>query len=534
MKNIEIPLTHERNVAYRLFEILPGFLSWSLLLLPVLLSRVDVNLAAFFVIAYLMLWFVKSIGLNIRALEAYHKMNIFMKMDWLELLDDIRTPQRVLDAQPVERPNWHINNLRRFAAAEKSEQVDRVIHAIIIALYNETEDVLEPTIQTVLRSNFDLNRVVLFLAYEGRGGPATEALVNTLVERHGSKFKHMEAVKHPDGIPNEIRGKGGNITFAGRRLAEWVRSESINPKDVVVTTLDSDNRPHPNYLAALTYNYVLCAEPHYSSFQPVAVFTNNIWDAPAPMRVIATGNSFWMMVQALRPHMLRNFAAHSQSLSALIDTDFWSVRTIVEDGHQFWRTYFRFDGKHEVLPILLPVYQDAVLASTYRKTLKAQFVQIRRWAWGASDIAYVAKKGFLTRNSINKFSLFAKFMRLVEGHISWATAPLILAFSGLIPGFVSPNASYSIVAIKLPLIASNIQRIALVGVFLTLFLSFKMLPPRPERYKRHRTLLMVIQWVYMPITTICYSSFAAIYSQTRLMFGRYLDKFDVTEKAVKK
>jgi hypothetical protein len=39
--------------------------------------------------------------------------------------------------------------------------------------------------------------------------------------------------------------------------------------------------------------------------------------------------------------------------------------------------------------------------------------------------------------------------------------------------------------------------------------------------------------VYLPITTIVYSSMAAINSQTRLMFGWYLGKFDLTEKAVK-
>jgi hypothetical protein len=38
----------------------------------------------------------------------------------------------------------------------------------------------------------------------------------------------------------------------------------------------------------------------------------------------------------------------------------------------------------------------------------------------------------------------------------------------------------------------------------------------------------------MPITSIGYGSAAAFYSQTRLLLGKYLDKFDVTEKAVKK
>lgn len=45
---------------------------------------------------------------------------------------------------------------------------------------------------------------------------------------------------------------------------------------------------------------------------------------------------------------------------------------------------------------------------------------------------------------------------------------------------------------------------------------------------------MILQWVYLPVTTILYGSTAAFNSQTRLMFKRYLTKFDTTEKAVKK
>ena len=41
-----------------------------------------------------------------------------------------------------------------------------------------------------------------------------------------------------------------------------------------------------------------------------------------------------------------------------------------------------------------------------------------------------------------------------------------------------------------------------------------------------------MQWALTPVTGICYGSTAAFYSQTRLMFRRYLTKFDVTEKAV--
>jgi hypothetical protein len=166
-------------------------------------------------------------------------------------------------------------------------------------------------------------------------------------------------------------------------------------------------------------------------------------------------------------------------MEALIDTDFWSVRTIVEDGHQFWRTYFRYDGKHEVYPIYLPIYQDAVLAEGYRRTLRAQFIQVRRWAWGASDIAYVVKKGYLTRNKLPRYDLAAKLFRLMEGHLSWATAPIILTFSAFVPILFNPQ---DIAANQLPNIASRIQTLAMAGLAITMFLSFKALPPKPARY----------------------------------------------------
>ena len=44
------------------------------------------------------------------------------------------------------------------------------------------------------------------------------------------------------------------------------------------------------------------------------------------------------------------------------------------------------------------------------------------------------------------------------------------------------------------------------------------------------TLWMILQGFLMPVNSICYGSAAAVYSQTRLALGKYLDKFDVTQK----
>lgn len=527
MTDIEIPYAKDRGARYRFFEMLPGLLSWSILLFPFILSQISPSLTVFFIIAYLLLWFTKAIGLNIRVLQGWRAMQQHQKLNWSHLIEELEAGE-VSDPH-AQRPKWHYQNLLRLQVQPAPVKPSELIHAIIVATQNESREVLEPTIQAVLDSHYDMKKVIFVLAYEERGGPAVEEQARLLVDDYRDKFLHTMSVKHPNDIPGEVSGKGGNITYAGRMLKTYLETENIDPINVVVTTLDSDNRPHPYYLAALSYTYCVCPDPVRISYQPIPMFTNNIWDAPAPMRVIATGNSFWMIVVALRPHILRNFSAHAQSMQALIDTDFWSVRTIVEDGHQFWRTYFRYQGQHEVYPILLPIYQDVVFAGTYRKTLRAQFIQLRRWAWGASDIAYVAEKGYFTKNKVSRVDLTFKFFRLLEGHISWATAPLILAFSAFIPLLFNPE---DFAANQLPIIASRVQRIAMIGILITLYLSLKALPPKPKRYKAHRTLFMVLQWVYLPLTSIFYASFSALYSQTRLMVGKYLDKFDVTDKAV--
>jgi len=118
---------------------------------------------------------------------------------------------------------------------------------------------------------------------------------------------------------------------------------------------------------------------------------------------------------------------------------------------------------------------------------------------------------------------------LLESHVTWAVAPLAIAFSAFIPALFHPK-DYA--AVQLPIVASRIATIALIGIFATLFISLKTLPPKPARYRHHRTFFMLIQWVYLPVTTVLYNSMAALYSQTRLMFGWYIGSFDVTEKAI--
>lgn len=535
MTDIEIPIG-KKTAKYRFFEMLPGLLSLTVIALPIVLSFFSPLLAAAFVLLYIITFFVKAVASAARTIQGYNTVQKAQNVDWRQRLADLEHPAHALQstADFGWRHKTHLRNLDYQANTKETLKPSQIYNAVIIATYNETEDILRPTIEAVLASDYDKKNLIIVIAYEERGGPATEALAKKLVKEYGDQPFAMMAFKHPPDLPNEVVGKGGNITWAGKQLQKWLKKQKIDSNDVIVTTLDSDNRVHPKYFAYVTYEYIVTPDRRLSAFQPIALFLNNIWDVPAPMRILATGNSFFNIVNSQRPHMLRNFAAHSQPMAALEDTNFWSTRTIVEDGHQYWRSYFTYDSTYEVLPIYVPIYQDAVLAEGYWRTFRAQFIQVRRWAYGASDVAYVADKAFRKGRTVPFFDVFGKFVRLLEGHVSWAAASIVLFFGAWTPLLLNTESSRSIVAHQLPVVASTIQQMAMVGLLVTVFLTMKMLPPRPKRYKRRRSVLMVVQWVLMPFVTLGFGSASALNSQMRLLTGRYLDKFDVTEKAVKK
>jgi hypothetical protein len=123
------------------------------------------------------------------------------------------------------------------------------------------------------------------------------------------------------------------------------------------------------------------------------------------------------------------------------------------------------------------------------------------------------------------------FIRALDGYVTAACVSILVAVGGWVPLLINNQAYRDMVAHQLPDVISTVQQIALIGLVVMVFQSFKLLPPRPERYKRHRTVGMVLQWVLMPVTAIAYLSFAALNAQARLFFGRYLMKFDVTAKA---
>ena len=538
-KNLEIP-QGKRTKLYRFLEILPGAISYGAIILLFVLSLVNPVLGAIYLFIIIASTLVKAIGVAYRTIQGYEVIKRASRVDWRQRLEDLENPHDAYERlSGRENKSYHysehLENLKIMAAIESDyPKPSSIYHAVIMTAYNEGPEVLGPSIDAIVKNTFPNNHIIFVLAYEERGGETIEKTVKQLRSKYKGVFKDFLLIKHPSDLPGEVIGKGPNLTYAGYALANYVKAKHIPIKNVIVTSLDSDNHMAPKYLDSVAYEFITHPNRQHLSYQPVSLFMNNIWDAPAPTRIIAVSNSFFNVITTMRPHLLRNFASHSQPLQALEAMDFWSKRTIVEDGHQYWRSLFFFNGDYSVIPIRIPIYQDAVIDETFWKTVKAQFVQVRRWYYGASDIAYVGSKLFVRREKrlVPFWQLFPKFWRLLDGHVTLAILAPIVAFGGWVPMIMNISA-HSMITYNIPNIVSIVETFASIGLIVSVLVSLKMLPKRPAKYKKGRNFLMIIQWILMPITSIVYQSLAAFYAQTRLMLGKYMEKFDVTKKVVK-
>ncbi len=542
-RSLEIPLG-KRTKKYRFLEILPGVISYGGVILLFVLSYVSPIAGAIYLLFVISTTLIKAIGVAYRTWDGYETVKAAEQVDWKRRCEDLENPHEAYERLHNKTSDEyhfanHVYNLRKITsdadAKHKYLKPSEVYHAVIMVAYNETMETMKPSIEAVAASDWPNEKIIFVLGYEERGGEEIEQTAKELKKLFKDVFKDFIIVKHPDGVKGEITGKGPNLSNAGEALSKYIVQKHINREKVIITSIDSDNRVHPKYLNNVAYEF--CVRDRETrqrrSYQPVCLFTNNIWDAAAPMRVIAVSNSFFNVIQTMRPHILWNFASHSQPLAAIEDMNYWSRRTIVEDGHQYWRSYFYFRGDYDTVAIRVPIYQDAVMDENIPKTLKMQFVQLRRWAYGASDIAYVGNLLFDKNREVPFMKTFRKFVRLFDSHITRTMIAPIVAFGGWIPMIMNLS-TRGMTVFNLPKVVSVVQTIATIGLLVTILFSLKMLPKRPARYKKTKTAAMVAQWVLAPIIALVYSSASAYYAQTRLMTGRYMEKFDVTRKIVKK
>ncbi|OGL91981.1 hypothetical protein A2239_02740, partial [Candidatus Uhrbacteria bacterium RIFOXYA2_FULL_40_9] len=354
-------------------------------------------------------------------------------------------------------------------------------------------------------------------------------VTNEIQSLFAGVFKEIIVTIHPKDFPNEIPGKGSNLNWAGHCVEKILAKQypEIKDEDFIVTAFDVDTIAHREYLSYLTYLYCTVENPTRSSYQPVTLLANNIWSAPAPVRVAAYGTTFWLMSELVRPDRLWTFSSHSMPWVMLKDVRFWQKDIVSEDSRIFMQAFIHYEGDYRVTPMFLPVSMDTVVGDTYWQALKALYIQQRRWAWGVEHLPYIAE-AFQKVKTIPLRKRVKYLFNHIEGMYTWATAPVLIFVMGWLPLYLAKGESPALIQAA-PFTLELIMRFAMIGIFSSAVMSLLLLPPRPKTARPRAWIVMLLQWALLPVTFILFGSFPAVDAQTRLMIGKYLG-FDVTKK----
>ncbi|MFY9493105.1 MAG: glycosyltransferase family 2 protein [Minisyncoccia bacterium] len=485
---------------YRALEIMPGALAWGTLIGLVLLSVYQPAAAAVFIILFDVYWFVKVLYLSLHLRSGYRRLKENLKVDWWSKLS--------------ERPDW-----------------EDYWHLVILPMYKEPYEVVRQSFRSLAGSRYDRNKMIVVLALEERGGAEALKTSELIKEEFAPDFFKMLVTVHPQNIAGEIAGKGSNEVWAGRRVKEEIIDPLNLPYEKIITSVfDVDTNVWNQYFALLTFRYLSHPNPNRASFQPIPIFTNNIWEAPALARVVSFSSSFWLTMQQERPERQVTFSSHSMSFQTLVEVGFWQTNIVSEDSRIFWQCYNFYNGDYETVSLYAPVYMDAAVDATFWKSMKALYKQQRRWAWGTENLVYCLF-AFIKNKTLPLGKKLRHGFNLVEGYYSWATNALIIFLMGWLPVILGGTAfNVTILSYNLPRITRTIMTLAMLGLVSSAVISMNLLPPRPPRYGRHKYIWMILQWALVPLTTIIFGSIPALDAQTRLMLGKYMG-FWVTPKS---
>ena len=480
----------ERTI-YRLLEILPGFLSWTTLGLIFLLSWLLPFWVAIFIIAFDIYWFLKTIYLSLHLRSAFKKMRHNLSINWLETL---------------ERMKWQ-----------------DIYHLVLLPMYKESTEVVRETFVSLSKAHYPLDKLMVVLSVEEAGGEEALNTAKEIEKEFGDKFFKFLIAVHPTGVAGEMAGKGSNDAWAIKEAKDKIiDSLQISYENIVVSVFDVDTVIHPEFFGRLTHSYLTTEKPLRSSFQPIPLFINNIWHAPAFARIFAFSTTFWQMIQQSRPERLITFSSQSIGFKPLVELGFWQTNVVSEDSRIFWQCLLHFDGDWQTVPLFFPVYMDANVASSFFQTMKNQYKQIRRWAYGVENNAYFLF-GFLKNKKINKNKKWRLSFNMIEGAHSLATNALIIFLLGWLPTIVGRGRfSETMLSYNLPNITRWIMTLAMVGLVFAAILAARLLPPRPPHYGRFKHIMMVAQWAFFPMNMIFFGSIPALDAQTRLMLGKYM------------
>lgn len=398
-------------------------------------------------------------------------------------------------------------------------------------MVNESYEILHDTLQALKESDYDLKKLAVTVNGEAAKKEHFLAVREKLEKEFTGVFGFFEYTLH-ELAGDEMIGKGANITTAAEKLYQKILDHfHITPDNVLVTTLDADTNVDTTYFSILTYTYLITPNRKNKAYQPIIFFFNNFRQAPFFSKIISLFNSFRILFNFTKARGTRNFSTHAQPLDGLLETRFRSKQTIVEDGHQYRRSYFALKGNYECVPVYAKVYQDCNLNTSVIKTAGAQYKQMRRRSHGAEDIPYSYCQMRDQWKSINKATTLFEHIRLFESIVLRSTFHIVL-LAGLFFTYFKdiPLSNYVSLGAAISLFAkfSMILMIIVIGAQIV-FCPWHQIKSHRRKLRELAKLLFAFALLVGP-TLLFFSGIPALHTQLALMFGKPMKKFNVTTK----
>lgn len=477
-------------------SILPGFVSWSLILFPLWGSLLVPLIVAYFIIFYDIYWLYKSFTLAFMAIVARQKLKAAAQEDWL-------------------------------AKAKTLPDFKKINHLLIIPNYQERLDKLRKTLNYLAKQTLSRKRIFVILAMEKREKEGEEK-AKVLISEFKNVFGGIFATFHPD-LAGEVKGKSSNQAYAGRwAYKKLIKERGFDINFMTVSSVDADSLFDPQYFAYLTYEF-LGDKKRYSKFwQSATIYYSNIWKVPVFTRIVSVIGSVWRMGVLVKHERLIANATYSLSFKLLKRIGFWDTDVIPEDYRIFFKAFYKLGGEAEAAPIFLKTSMDAPLSASYWKSLKNKYEQEKRWAWGVSDDPLFIK-WWLTVPGISFWKKTLPLLQLLEDHFLWPVHWFIITLAANIIPLLNPNFTRTTLGHNLSSLSSFVLSLSLLALLLIIFIDFKERPKRPEETSKIRYLLSPLEFILMPVAGFFLSTLPAIVAHTRLMLNKRIE-YKVTEK----
>jgi len=480
----------------RLLEIIVPISSWFLITLPLWLSPFHPAIVAYFIIAFDLYFFSKSLSTAYSCVVSYNEILFHSTIKY----------------------NKKLKTFKNYKLLK---------HFILIPNYQEYLHKMEETIDELIKNDYpDKNGLYLILAFEKREEEAV-AKSQVITKKYQKYFKEIFSYYHPLVI-NEEPGKASNQTYAAKIVDKYVEDNNFDRKNVLITICDADSKLPKNYFSYLSFEYLRDKDRLFHFYWAPVLLYNNFWQLPFLVRIQATLSSILRLAFLSQKENLIQVSTYSTNLWLLKKINFWDTDIIPEDWHVFFQAFFTFGEKVKTIPLFTIVNGDAVLSGGTMKTLVNRYEQEKRWAWGVTDVGYVLKRFFQTPH-IEFWQKLKKIIFIIETHLFWPVSFFILTISASIPPLINPSFRRTVLGLLLPKLSALILTLSSGMLILYIYLDIKLRQKVNMKTSASSLPLLIVQWYLLPVVSFFFSSLPALDAHTRILLGKKL-KYKVTEK----